>query len=496
AWTNGSGQNIATTQDLTNIGVGTYQIVVTDANGCTSLRNAALSQPLSAVDQQVIVQDVNCFLGSDGAIDVTAFGGTPPYSYSWNAGVFTSPDISNLTAGTYDLVLTDANGCISTSSTLVNQPDAIQATFAPTQVSCFNGSNGSIDLTVTGGTTPYNYLWTNSLLTLGNTEDLTGIPADQYFVTITDANGCSETLNTTITEPTEVTLQALPVPVACAGQATGSIDLQASGGVLPYTYVWTNSSAVQIDTAEDVGNLVADIYQVAVTDANGCVKILDVEVTEPASPIVLEAQTTDILCFGENTGAIDLDPMGGTPPYQFSWSNGFATEDVNQLLVGTYSVQVTDANGCIETRSATLNQPASPLTVLGQATPTTCFGFTNGAVDLTVTGGTAPYTYQWANSRFDLSFLTEDLSDLQAETYFVEVTDANGCQFFDTLVVDQPDKLTAAFIQTDILCFGESTGAVDITMAGGTKPYAYQWSSGVFTEDLAAWWPVESHSLS
>ncbi|MEO0582723.1 MAG: T9SS type B sorting domain-containing protein [Bacteroidota bacterium] len=485
AWTNTSGQNIASSQDLSNVPVGTYQVVVTDFRGCTSVRNAALSQPLSSVDQQVIVQDVNCFLGSDGTISVTAFGGTPPYSYSWNGGTFTTPNLSNLTSGTYDLVLTDANGCTSTSSTLVNQPNAIQANFATSEVSCFNGTDGSIDLTVTGGTMPYNYLWTNSLLTLGNTEDLTGIAADQYFVTISDANGCAETLNTTISEPTEVILQAIPVPVACAGQATGSIDLQASGGTLPYTYTWTNGSSVQIDTTEDVSNLLADTYLATVTDANGCVKTLSVEITEPASPIVLEAQTLDILCFGENTGSIDLIPTGGTPPYQYSWSNGLTTEDIDQLLVGSYSVQVTDANGCIETLSATLSQPASPLTVVGQASPTTCFGFTDGSVDLTVSGGTGPYTYQWANSQFDLSFLTEDLANLQAETYFVEVTDANGCRLLDTLVVDQPDELTSTVIQTDILCFGESTGALDITMEGGTKPYAFQWTSGSFTEDLA-----------
>ncbi|MCI4669246.1 MAG: gliding motility-associated C-terminal domain-containing protein [Bacteroidia bacterium] len=484
AWTNSGGQSISSSQDLSNLAAGVYNVTVTDSRGCNASRSISISTPATAVSNQVTITDVSCFLGSDGRLNASAFGGTPPYNYSWNTGAFTGPNLSNLPVGTYTLEVTDANGCISTSTNLITQPFAIQTSFTANQVSCFDGSDGSIDVSVSGGTSPYNYLWTSSLLTLGNSQDLNNLPADQYNLTITDANGCIENLSTNITQPTEISPSAVITAVACAGDATGAVDLSVSGGVLPYRYVWTNASGQQIDTTQDISNLLAGDYEVSITDANGCIKILLVSITEPSLPLSLEAIKTDVLCFGENTGAIDLTALGGTPPYQYNWSNGLTTEDINQLQAASYSVVVTDNNGCTENLSVEITQPSAPIQVNVQVTPATCYGFSDGAIDLDVSGGTPVYEYSWKNSQFALSFVTEDLSNIQAETYFLNLVDANGCVYLDTILVDEPDQFVDSVILNDVLCFGDNTGSIDFNLKGGTTPYIFQWSNGSFQEDL------------
>jgi type III secretion system FlhB-like substrate exporter len=192
--------------------------------------------------------------------------------------------------------------------------------------------------------------------------------------------------------------------VLCHGAATGEVDLTATGGTAPYTFAWSNGSST-----EDITGLIAGVYTVVVTDDNGCVDSLSATITEPAAPLALTATTVDVLCHGAATGEVDLTATGGTAPYTFAWSNGATSEDIINLIAGTYTVIVTDDNGCVDSLSATITEPAAPLALTATTVDVLCHGAATGEVDLTATGGTAPYSYAWSNGA-----TTQDIINLDS----------------------------------------------------------------------------------
>ncbi|MEL6837619.1 MAG: SprB repeat-containing protein, partial [Bacteroidota bacterium] len=228
----------------------------------------------------------------------------------------------------------------------------------------------------------------------------------------------------TIDEPTTLAIDVsgtVTEDVDCFGAATGSIDLDVSGGTAPYTYAWSNSA-----TTEDIFNLLAGTYSVTVTDANGCTDEASFTIGEPTE-LTIDAGGTnreDVDCNGAATGSIDLLVEGGTAPYTYNWSTGQTSEDVSNLTAGTYDVTVTDANDCTDSASFTITEPTSlSIDVAGTTTEDAdCNGATTGSIDLVVNGGTPPYTYNWSNGA-----TTQDISNLAAGTYDVTVTDANDC---------------------------------------------------------------------
>ncbi|NBO62153.1 MAG: hypothetical protein EBU82_14570, partial [Flavobacteriia bacterium] len=263
----------------------------------------------------------------------------------------------------------------------------------------------------------------------------------------------------------------------CFGNNNGDINLSVVGGTSPYTYLWSNGQ-----TTQDINGLAPGPYTVTVTDANGCIAQMSTTISAPQSPLALTETHVDVLCFGANTGSIDLSVSGGTLPYSYIWSNGFTQEDPITLFAGTYNVTVVDANGCNINQNITLIQPAAPFNLSAIATDILCFGATTGSVDLIPTGGTFPYFYTWSNGQN-----TEDITGLSAGTYNVSAVDNHGCTAFFTVQVNQPNQAIAiANTITDVLCFGDSTGAINITVSGGTPGYSYNWNGGTYsTEDIA-----------
>ena len=221
----------------------------------------------------------------------------------------------------------------------------------PNDASCFGGNDGSIDLTVSGGTAPYTYTWSNG----ATTEDVSGLSAGSYTVTVTDVNACSVTVsNIIVGEPSQLTANCSPTDVSCNGGSDGAVDLTAAGGTPPYTYAWNNGSTMQ-----DISGLAAGSYSVVVTDANGCTATCSATVNEP-TPVAIQINPSNVSCNGGNDGAINITVSGGTPAYSYLWNNGATTEDLMNLSAGTYSVQVTDANGCTATTSSiTINEPSA-----------------------------------------------------------------------------------------------------------------------------------------
>ena len=464
-WSNGS-----TTEDLSSLSAGNYQVVVTDANGCSLTRDYTVTEPL-ALTQSGAVDDVSCFGVGDGAISVSVTGGVTPYSYSWSSGEVTE-DLFNISGGSYTLTVTDANGCQSIQTyTVAEAPSALSVTESITNLTCKDADNGAIDITVSGGTAPYSYSWNQG----ATTEDVTGLSAGIYQVTVTDANGCQQVVNYTVTEPDQLTATYTSIDISCFAAADGAIDITVAGGTAPYTYSWSDGSTDEDRTSLDGGS-----YTFTVTDAQGCQVIRTVDITEPTE-LTLSATSTDVLCFGEATGAIDLSVSGGTAPYSYAWTNGATTEDLSSLPAGTYTVLVTDANGCIQTETVVITEPMAALSLTGTTVDVSCQGLANGSIDLTVTGGTSPYSYFWNDGSG-----MEDRNGLSVGTYSVTVTDANGCETTGVYAITEPDALTASSAFSDISCFGANDGSIDITIAGGTSPYAYSWSDGASVEDRSA----------
>jgi gliding motility-associated-like protein len=564
-WSNS--QTASTTINLT---AGTYSVTVTDANGCSATASATITEPLAALSATISsTTAVDCFGGSDGAIDLSVTGGTASYTYSWSNSAVTQ-DLTSLTAGTYSVTVTDGNGCTATASTTVSQPlAALSATISgTTYVSCNGGSNGAIDLTVTGGTATYTYSWSNSQ----TTQDISGLAAGTYSVTVTDANGCSATASATITEPLAALSSTISSTTAvdCFGGSDGAIDLSVTGGTASYTYSWSNSAMTQ-----DLTSLTAGTYSVTVTDGNGCTSTVTATVSEPALALTSSISgTVSVTCFGLSNGSATVLGGDGTSPYTYLWSNTQTGTTATGLSVGDYGVRITDANGCTSTATATVSEPAA--VSIGTVTLTSyngfgvkCFGNNDGSITLGVSGGTGVGTYSYTYSKDGGSVLSNGsnnvFSNLTAGTHSLTVTDGNGCSatssatlsepsvvsniayaltqpdcvvvtgtvsitsslsgliftltgssttasntlgFFENviagtysltatnsitgcvspeetfLVNPQPTAASATVSKTDILCYGDNTGAISLTISGGIAPYAYNWSNGETSDEV------------
>ncbi|MBC8643831.1 SprB repeat-containing protein [Flavobacterium lindanitolerans] len=359
----------------------------------------------------------------------------------------------------------------ATRNFTITQPPVLNGSTVVTNIACFGGNTGAINLTPSGGTPPYTFNWGGGI----TTEDRTGLAAGNYSVTITDANSCTRTIsNINVTQPAAVVSGTTVVTnVACFGGSTGAINLTPTGGVPPYTYNWVGGA-----NTEDRSGLAAGTYSVTITDANGCTgTVSGIAVTQPAAALDGTITKTDVSCNGGSNGTATVTATGGTTPYSYSWApSGGTNATATGLASGTYTVTVTDFNGCQITRTTTVNQPATALSAAtgGGKTDVSCNGGSNGTATVAATGGTTPYSYSWAPSGGTNATAT----GLAAGTYTVTVTDFNGCQATRTYTINQPTALSAATGggKTDVSCNGGSNGTATVAATGGTPPYSYSWA--------------------
>jgi len=469
-WSNGQ-----TTSGATGLAAGTYTVTVTDANLCTATCSVTISEP-AAITVSELHTNVSCNGGSDGSINITASGGTPPYTYLWNNGN-TNEDRTGLSAGTYTVTVSDANGCSGTTSVTITEPAVLTATETHTNASCNGGSDGTIDVTVSGGTVPYTYSWNNGT----TTEDRTGLSAGTYTVYVNDANGCTTSVSATITEPTQITITETHTDATCNGGSDGTINITVSGGTPAYTYSWNNGN-----TNEDRSGLSAGTYTIYVNDANGCTASLPVTVGQPDSLTVTITTNNNVSCFGGNNGQATAVPANGTGPYSFLWSNAQTTATATGLAAGIYTVTVTDSCNATATAEIEITEPLDPVEIQSGIINLQCNGDTDGEINISVTGGTPGYTYTWSTGSTN-----EDLTGLAAGTYTVTVTDALGCTATGSFEITEPTAVAVTGVVTPVSCFGGSDGSVNITVTGGTPDpggppdYTFDWSNGATTEDIS-----------
>ncbi|MEZ5069404.1 MAG: SprB repeat-containing protein [Bacteroidales bacterium] len=408
AWTGPNGFT-ATSEDLINLEAGAYSVTVYDGNLCSSTAGPiTLNQPSQLSALLLGTTDVTCNGGNDGTASITPGGGVGSYSFSWdgqnNGLVSSAEDPIDLLADVYDLTLIDGNGCteIFTSFATIAEPDAFLVTVdGSTDVSCAGGSDGNVDISVNGGTAPLTFSWvgTGSGYTSAD-EDPMNMPADSYDLTVTDANGCSELFPDLITLTAPPSISAVlnsSTNVACFGDNTGRAQITVSGGTFPYVINWTGDVSGFSTADEDPMNLVADVYDLEITDDNGCTRLYNnfVTISEPAELNVVVDNVTHVLCNGANTGAIAITPSGGTPVYSYAWTgpNGFSSssQDLTNLEAGDYSLILTDARGCNRQfiDLVTVNENAA---ILGSFTLShiSCNGGSDGAINVTLSEAHPP----------------------------------------------------------------------------------------------------------
>lgn len=448
SWTRTSGGFTASTQNLTGLSAGTYNVTITDSRSCTATASAVVSQPTALSVSLHAKTDVNCTGGSTGTINISTSGGTPNYTYLWNDGAMTQ-NRTGLSAGTYSVTVRDVNNCTAVLSGIsINSIENTTLSLQSTNISCAGGSNGSIQLTATG-VAPFNVSWSgpssgnpagNEIAATGGSYTIPNLVAGTYTLTVTDANGCVSTRSRILTAPAVLAATAAATNISCFGQ-TGSISLAVNGGTPNYSYSWTGPGGFTASSRDLVGLAGIGTYNVTVTDQNGCTATASALVSGPTSALSLSfaSDIGRVTCSSGSDGFILMATSGGTAPYSYLWSNGATVEDPTGLSAGTYTVTVTDANGCQVTESRTVGQPA-PLVLAFVKTDPTCPppSSGDGTITLTVTGGNTsipplgpppnPYTFAWTTvGGSGLNPTSKDQTGLSAGTYSVTVTDLRGC---------------------------------------------------------------------
>ena len=465
--------NATTTATVTNLCAGSYIAQVTDNAGCVITGTTNITQPLALFLNAAAVTDATCGASSNGSATVTAGGGTLPYTYSWSTGS-TSNAINNLSVGNYSVTVTDGNNCTASEVvTIVPSPTPFTVTPTVTKATC-GQCNGQIAVQVAGGSAPYQYLWS----TTSTNDTIQNLCAAVYDLQITDANGCTASQSIPLSNLTGPASSGKVVTnIACNGTCNGAATLSPVGGTGTYTYTWSNGA-----TTATISSLCAGSYTVEISDAQGCNLIDTINISQPAAFATNSSVTSPTLCKTAN-GSIILDVTGGTVPYTYSWSGGNPADSaLNNLSAGSYAVTITDAHLCAQTQVFLLNNLNGPTIDSVVAKSLHCFGDTNGLANAYVHGGTGAYTYSWSNS---LTNATPTDSNLTVGNFHLQVTDNAGCVTGTAFQVQQPTLITVGFPEeTEITCFGGSTGQITINATGGTLPYNYSWSNGGTSQSI------------
>jgi len=451
-----------------NLAAGTYTCTITDSNGCTTTIIAIIKNANGLLATIAGTTNVSCNGGGNGAATVSVKGGTAPYTYSWLPSGGNGTTATNLTAGTYTIEVSDANGCKSSAVATIKQPDSLSVSLNLTNVTCYGSSTGTVKVTVKGGTPPYSYSWNTS--PVQTTASLTGLAAGNYTVKITDAAGCTVSRTVIITQPSSaLVVNVNSGPVSCAGGNNGSATANVSGGIMPYAFSWSTTPPQTTQTAT---NLTAGTYTITVKDSSKCISWTTVTITQPA-PINAKVVTTNASCSTAN-GSAKVTASGGTGPLSYSWNSSppSLTATDSGLVAGIYMVTIADSVGCTKNVTAVINNTGGPQTTIS-GTEVSCNGGMNGTASVKVTGGTPPYQYSWSPSGGTAGIA----SNLVAGTYTVKVTDTTGCSSSATIIITQPTAITDKITHTNVTCYKATTGTAHVTATGGTPAYSYSWST-------------------
>ncbi|MEO1626179.1 MAG: MopE-related protein, partial [Bacteroidota bacterium] len=467
----------------------TFYVQSTTSFGCSD--QIAIDFQVNELPQIAIAPDVDQVICANGSTILTAQPGTtglPPFSLSWSTGSSRSRIRANAgpagSTSLYAITLTDANGCQNSDSIEVETLESVTAIAINeiVDVSDCDGSDGIIRLEPANGLAPFDYQWTGpssgSLNNQSGQTSLTGLGQGSYRITISDQSsiGCQMVLPVVIVNGPSVIIDTNVViaPTSCPELADGSIDISILAG--SPSFLWSNGAQ-----SEDISNLPAGTYSVTISEGS-CVNVLnDLNVPSPDTLDVNVASLNAVSCKGGADGEILLLVSGGVPPYAYQWSQGDSTALVQNLVAGLYDVTVVDANACqIALESIELTEPDDLSIEISQVRMPSCFAALDGAIDVVVQGGTAPYRYEWSNGR-----QTEDVTALAEGTYHLLVTDANSCMILsEEISLRAPDALDIIPLLEPASCSGVDDGAISIEVQGGTAPFSFSWSHGPSSQNV------------
>jgi CHU_C Type IX secretion signal domain/SprB repeat len=485
---------------FTGLAAGSYNLRVRDIGNCeTAVIPVTVAGPAAMVLTPTTV-NTTCFGGSDGSIQISVSGGVSPYSFSIDGGASypaTNPSVhtfTGLTTGSYNIRVRDANLCeTSVMPISVGQSAAITSTPVVTDVSCFGGNDGSIEITPVNGTSPYSFSLDGGFsypVTNPSIHTFTGLLAGSYNIRIRDVNNCeSAILPVTVNQSSVVNVMTTPVNATCFGGSNGSILVTPSGGVSPYDFSIDGGASYPIVdlTGHTFTGLTAGNYNIRVRDANGCETAVIVTAVGQAVDITFSPVVVNATCFNGTDGSISISPSGGTSPYDFSIDGGssypatdLAANTFTGLTAQNYNLRVRDANGCESSVFVQAVGASSPVTInTTSTTPATCAGLDDGVINVTgVTGGNGTYQYSinsGANFQASASF-----TGLAPGNYDVVVIDGNNCGSAPvTVSVGSGLVYDVSATSTPASCGGVNDGTVTVnSTTGGVAPFQYSIDGG------------------
>lgn len=471
SWAHGA--NTALTN---NLAAGTYFLTLTDKNGCTTAASANLEQPPILKFDSIFVQNPPCFGSKTGKIEPQISGGTPQYFFNWSNGS-TAAALQNLDLGNFAVTVSDRRGCsISSQNLNIEAPQILKISLDTLrQIRCFGETNGAIGISVAGGRQPMAVRWN------GFPDDflIENLFAGQFTAVVTDADGCQNSASFEITAPA-APLQTALVNVqkpSCFGEFNGQIETKTLGGEAPFQFFWSNNS-----TTEDISELAAGSFQLTVSDSRGCSAVLPTVSLDQPPLLQTQVFPKNIPCKGF-VGQIEIEPTGGTQPFDFQWSTGDTTQNIYQLPAGNFALTLTDANGCenkfdsLEIVDTNLDFAVAPVLKKDIA----CFGQSNGQVVVELSGGNPPFEFSWAHlAGVKISNAPRDtVFGLGIGTTSVFVRDAGQCEAFSQVFeIVEPSilKIDSIVVQNN-LCKGAAAGCVSVFASGGTGDFSFFWNA-------------------
>ncbi|MBL7950374.1 MAG: gliding motility-associated C-terminal domain-containing protein [Flavobacteriales bacterium] len=463
---------------LTNLCAGSYSVNVRDGNNCDSTVTFIIAQP-PAITVTSSVTGASCATTCNGSATVTAGGTAGPYTYLWNpapGGGQNTNAATGLCGGPYTVRITDTpTGCDTLITIIVPEPPPFAVVATVNDATCSNACDGTIALTVTGGTPGYTFLWSPVPATGQGTANVSGLCPGSHQVTVADVAGCDTVLVFTVLAPPPVVPTLTLAGASCAGVCDGTATATVTGGTSPYTYLWAPAPPVGQGTSS-VSGLCDGPYTLTVTDAASCDTTINFIITEPP-PIIITPTQTNVTCGTLCDGTASVAVAGGTPGYTYQWTPapgaGQGTANATGLCAGTYNVLVTDANGCTLTQAFTILD-AAPILISLQLAPASCNDVCDGSAGVIVTGGVAPYTYDW-DPLPGAGQGTANVTGLCAQAYSLTIADAVGCDTTIAFTITAPPPIVPNAGRTDVTCAGACDGTITLAPTGGTGIFTYNW---------------------
>jgi len=447
----------------------TFYVTVSDSNNCSIIDTIQITEPM-VLSSSISSTNSLCALDSNGSATITLAGGTAPYTYSWSTSpVQTNPMAVGLFADTFYVSISDTNGCTLNDTIEFIDPIPLSTTTSSSNPLCYFSCDGSATTNPLGGTAPYTYLWNSS--PIQTAPSAIGLCADTFIVSITDSIGCVINDTISLVDPTPLSTITSTINPLCTGSCDGTATTVPSGGNGPYLYSW-NASPIQ--SSPTAINLCADTFVVTIVDLNNCVISDTIELIDP-TPLSSSTIGINTNCYGICDGKAVNTTSGGTGSYTYFWNTSPAqvSDTAFGLCIGPLYVSVTDSNGCSVNDTINLTEPTE-LTTATTFTNVSCNTLCDGDATTLPSGGTGTYTYSW--NTFPIQ-LTPTANLLCADTFYVTVSDSNNCSIIDTIQITEPIVLSSSISSINPLCALDSNGTATITLAGGTAPYTYSWST-------------------